>query len=972
MANVKIRSLIVFSFLLSLALGIFTLVNRQSLAIPPSSTLELDSPYIVRDYGDLRYILDRQRTRIVIIEKDTGALVRTLPRAGDKETFTYADDFLVDSQGCVYVKEGGWKGNRIAREAVLRYDPDGKFTDSYISTDYAWLPNEDTSLINKHRIMLLSVEDNILCYGIKKKDTVEIHSLNVKNLKKSKSDGVKIYFFKNAFNLVNDMTIGKDGEIYMLDKAGRLYVLKDSVSGIPELVAEAKDGEYPNWIEGTDGGLLYTDLYCDGVKKLDFASGSSSLIIPECGSATVTPLPFSDLKNPVKKSGRLLWERILLAVALLSLLSFAAFLFFLFLAFMRSEMHVIRRITVYIILIVLAVSATITFKLTEEFSKTMRSQILIQMENMAYSVANTIPAASLDAIHSAKDFDTDSYRALIASMESVIDTRLDINSNVYCDLFKIDEAHGAYACAYLDQAIGTYYPLSESEISEIEQIYKSKKPVNSSKNDTSASYTYASVPVINDAGRVCGVVSVMTENFMLDDKISAMKKSVLLGIVVTMIFIWLLMSEILSYVLSKSRAQMEKSELLARGLEAPKAFPDYSVRLIVFALFASYNMSTTFLPMIIANGAFESLGGGSHTLAAALPISVNLLIIGLMALFCEGTIRRIGMRKTVVIGASLSAFSNLLIFAFPDLYALLFVSLILDGIGVGLTTNALYLLVSQIPDASGRTAGYAAYNAAQISGINFGMLSGAALASNIGRLPVFPIVTLMWLVTALLFCSIWKSLGLSSGKKAEEKSSSSNPARIISFLRRRKVWSSILLLQCPFALMGSFIYYYLPLYADSNSLSEVTVAVLMMIYAAFAIYAGGWLTRQVVTYTGRLCPYVAVTVCASALGLYAFIGNITGLLLAIFLMGLANGFGRSVLQSHFSILKECEEFGIPDSMGVFNFTDFIGQSFGPAVMGAVLLSKNSHKATLLFVIVLAVLTLTHIVANLPKKKAKGE
>jgi hypothetical protein len=100
---------------------------------------------------------------------------------------------------------------------------------------------------------------------------------------------------------------------------------------------------------------------------------------------------------------------------------------------------------------------------------------------------------------------------------------------------------------------------------------------------------------------------------------------------------------------------------------------------------------------------------------------------------------------------------------------------------------------------------------------------------------------------------------------------------------------------------------------------------------------------------------------------YAVLGNFIGLLSAVFILGLANGFGRSVQQAHFSLLEECDKFGVPDAMGIYNFTDFIGQSFGPAVMAAIFLSKNILVSACIFSTVLIVLSVFHATINLSKR-----
>lgn len=956
MESAKSKVFIFVLTVLTLCFGAVSFLNRDRIEFPLKSALEYQEPYIVRDAGNLRYVLDKQRTRIIAVDKQTNVVKCVLPRGyDDADRFYYADDFMVDEKGWVYVKEGAWDGNRISREAVLVYDEEGRYKATYLDIKHS-------TVTNKHKMMLLSVQNGKIVCSFKNSKSVGITRLDLQSGNKVKEE----YAFENAYDFVADMSLDGEENVCLLDKAGQIFVLKKDRGFVR--VYKGNDDEYLNWIEPSGAEkLLCAELYSDRVVELDLQNGEKRSVLDNAGSVTVTPVSFSSMETPKKNGEMMKVEAALLAALAIFLLSALLLVIKIVYSFFRSQIKVIQRISVYVTIVILIVAGTITYKLTGEFSKVMRVQILAQMENMAYSVANTIRPSTLDSIQSAADFASPEYREMIQNMQSIIDPTLDINKNIYCDIFKFDEKRGAYACAYLDQAIGTYFPLTQGEAEEIKQIYETSRSVSSSKDDSSASYTYVSVPVVNDFGRVCGVVSVMTENFMLTDQISDMKKNVLLGIVVTLIFVWLAMGEALSYILSKSQAQMDEEKKIARGEKVEKTFPHYYIRIMVFALFAAYNMTTTFLPMVIAKGAFESLGDAGGNLAAALPISVNLFIIGLMALFCEGFIRRAGCRKIVVIGAVLSALSNLLIFVLPTNYAALFLALIIDGIGVGLTTNSLYLMVSQIPDAKNRTSGYTAYNGAQVSGINFGMLCGAALVSSMGRRLIFPLVSVMWIVTALIFVGFWKTLGLASGKVKEEGKKKADAKRILGFMRHRRVWSYILLVQAPFALMGSFVYYYLPLYSDANGLSEVLVAALMMLYSIFAIYLGNGLTKWVIQKTGPVSPYAAVVLSAAALLAFALTGTFAGLLAAIFLLGLANGFGRSVQQAQFSMLEECESYGVPEAMGIFNFTDFIGQSFGPAVMGAVFLSRSVGASTVVFAIVLALVCAAHVVVNLTKR-----
>lgn len=971
MTNVKKGLRTVVLLVLTISLGLICFFNKSEINFPLSKEISLNSPYIVRDYGPLRYILDNQRTRILVIERESNVVQHILPPSGKQpDNFYYADDFLVDEDGNVYVKEGAWDGNKISREAVLVYDADGCYKATYLDTLY------DKSLVNKHKIMLLSIKNGTIKYAVKEKDRIDIFNFDTN---KNQTEGEKLSIsFENAFNFVNDMAEDSEGNIFAVDKPGNFFILEKNDDnsqknqfGKAKSIYTAAKSEFPNWIEAPSSGkLLFADLYSDSIKELDIATEKTSVVLENSGSVTVTPEAFSKIKNPLTNKRMIQKQFVFILFFLLFVICLIYLLITLIVFFMKRKIHIIKRISVYMVIIVVAVAGVITFRLTNEFAKVMQNQILAQMENMAYSVANTIKPSTLDSIQSAADFASPAYREMISNMENVIDPSLDINRNVYCDIFKYDEEHGAYACAYLDQAIGTYFPLTEGEIEEIKHIYETGSSFRSAKDDTSASYIYVSVPVMNDERKVSGVVSVMMETYMFTGLINEMRRNVLLGILVTVIFVWLLMGEALSYILSKSQDQMELEKQKALGKFEEQSFPHYYIRLMVFALFATYNMTTTFLPMVVTKGALESLGENCSSFIAALPLSINLFAVGLMALFCEGIIRKIGYKKIIIFGSALSGLGNLILFFFSSNYVMLFIALVLDGIGVGLTTNSMYLMVSQIPNPKNRTAGYTAYNAAQTSGINFGMLFGAALAPSFSRNAIFPIVTAMWIVSAVIFVLLWRTLKNDTAveKKSAVSEKDKTIRRTLKFLSHRRVWSYILLVQAPFVLMGSFVYYYLPIYSDTNGLSEVMVAVLMMLYSLFAIYLGNGLTKWVISRTKAASPYMSILLCAVACLIFAIMGNFSGLLIAIFILGLANGFGRSVQQSHFSILPECEKYGITEAMGIFNFTDFIGQSFGPTVMALVFLSKKVMLSTSVFAIILIILSVLHLCINLKKSE----
>ena len=163
MASGKSKFFFTIIFIAAFCSGAVCFLNKDRLEFPVTNSIQLNSPYIVRDHGDLRYILDNQRMRIVVVEKESNVVRCVLPNGSKEEdTFYYADDFMVDEDGNVYVKEGAWDGNRISREAILVYDSNGRYVETCMDMKH-------DRIINKHKFMLLSVGGGKIDKGKNKK-----------------------------------------------------------------------------------------------------------------------------------------------------------------------------------------------------------------------------------------------------------------------------------------------------------------------------------------------------------------------------------------------------------------------------------------------------------------------------------------------------------------------------------------------------------------------------------------------------------------------------------------------------------------------------------------------------------------------------------------------------------------------------------------------------------------------------------
>ncbi|MBQ9626861.1 MAG: hypothetical protein IJR40_06765 [Treponema sp.] len=100
MASAKLKFFVVIAAILALCFGAVSFLNKDRLSMPISKTVAYESPYLARDYGNYRYVLDKQRTRMIVVEKSSNTVKNILPRGSEEgDRFYYADDFLVDEKG---------------------------------------------------------------------------------------------------------------------------------------------------------------------------------------------------------------------------------------------------------------------------------------------------------------------------------------------------------------------------------------------------------------------------------------------------------------------------------------------------------------------------------------------------------------------------------------------------------------------------------------------------------------------------------------------------------------------------------------------------------------------------------------------------------------------------------------------------------------------------------------------------------
>lgn len=581
------------------------------------------------------------------------------------------------------------------------------------------------------------------------------------------------------------------------------------------------------------------------------------------------------------------------------------------------------------IVMVAIVSIMLCSMMLRSFRSSYSDKIREQIKSAAYMVSNQIDGQRLLNMQKGSGFDGADYNNLVMIMERSFTDEIDFYAQMYCNIITLDdEQDQGYAVAYLDQSIGDYFPLYADETDKLKEVYDSKKAVwTDSATEVSGTYMSVKVPIFTADDQVAGAVEVGAETYVIGDTLNAIMMKAIMSVVIILMIVWVISSEVMSFVSSHSFYQKELGE------GNTEALPGHLLRLLIFLIFSAYNIATTFLPVYLMRRT-DIFAKQWKELAGAVPITINIFIIGLMSLVCANLVKRFGLKKIMAAATICSCVGNALMFAMPG-YATIALGLVLDGIGVGLITNAMYIVITYIEDPVNRTWGLTLYNGACLSGINFGMLTGSLLAVSIGQRFVFLVIALSWLSLLFLGRAVLSSLGSllshQSGTEEEKETSTSYP--LGKFVKAKPVWSFITLIQNPYIVFGSFVFYFLPLYCDSHGYNETICSVLIMLYSEIAVLAGPSLTKWLKEHIGSFAMYAALMLNVLALGWFAFQQEIFGIVITLIIMGFSASFGKPVQQDYYLDLDESKRLGEDRAMGIYNFTENIGESLGPIIFG---------------------------------------
>ncbi|MBR4610020.1 MAG: MFS transporter, partial [Erysipelotrichaceae bacterium] len=504
-----------------------------------------------------------------------------------------------------------------------------------------------------------------------------------------------------------------------------------------------------------------------------------------------------------------------------------------------------------IVIVEAVVLVIISVILLQAFRASYLDKIREQLQATAIIVSESIDENDMSGVKQAKDFNSEHYNHLVDRMERALPLSVDFYKTAYCNILKLsDDGSSGYAIAYLDQSIGVYFPLDETEYAEVKEVYETGRSVwNDAVEDVSGTYLSVKVPIYSADNKVVGVAAVGSDTYVVSDMISEMLRNVLFSIIIIMLLLWVMTTEGISFFNIYTRYQENK----ANGAKA--AVPVHLIRLLVFLVFTAFNMASSFLPIYVMKES-EMFAGSGVGILASLPLTINIFIMGLMSLVASNLVRRFGIRK-IFLAACLSSMCGNLILLVPNYFTIV-LGLIMDGIGVGLISNSIYIMLTYLNNEQERNECLNNYNAASLSGINLGMIVGGLLATAIGQRYVFVFVALTWLALAALAVFLARKLESVITTEEEETFTGEDRHKARSFIRNRVILSFFALIQNPYIVFNSFVFYFIPIIAEGLGYNETVISVLLMLYSEVAVIIGSRMSDATDKAFGDYSMYLAL------------------------------------------------------------------------------------------------------------------
>ncbi|MBQ3426170.1 MAG: MFS transporter [Clostridia bacterium] len=772
-------------------------------------------------------------------------------------------------------------------------------------------------------------------------------------------DPKKIYDAgKNAtddyFSIICNITCTKD-TIYCCDIGLRRVFALDISGGEPEIVVQP--GEY-NISEPTEFGenALYTWMNASGGVVSVMASEYS---IEDEDYTYIVAAKTEDGKTiycgttigtaPTRRALNLaVWAAliVLAAIAIYAIIQVVIMMF--------KARSAVGGAQLFIFVTAVLITVLVTSYISRMYNERLINENARTLTNIAELVDREIDKDLLKKIDSPDAYFSDELDTVDGIIRGIVKSNDNNDTNIYTTLYTVhnDIISEIYT---IEHEHGIMYPQAGIYSGSYEESLaeSGESDMFVAEELAEGSYTYTFKPMYDDSGKLVAFAEVGTNFDRFVNENNAMYKRIVLTAAMAVIIAMLMLAELMN----TATAAVLRHHARTSRLQIPAEV----IRPVAFMIFFTANITTAFLP-VYGMSLWTDRVPIPKEIAAALPLSAELVVSAISALVSGSLIKRTGIRSMCAAGAVAYVVGNLLSAFAPNLWVLICANSIC-GIGGGMLIISVNTWIATLSSEEKQNKGFMHYNAAYLAGMNCGTVIGSMIRDMYGIKAAYFMAAISAVVIILF--ALWL-LGRGGTVKTEKKESGS----MRSLLTPRVVRYFALLI-IPYLVCASFLSYYFPVVADRNALSAAELSTAFLLSGVILIYMGPALGEPVVAKLGtRKAMLLASFIYAAALVYPIIEPGVVSCYVVIALFAVADCFGLAAQSVYFISLPEVKAVGESRALAVNSTIESIVTAAGSVIFGAALM-LGERLGIAVICIVFSILLLLYFVFERMASKRGG-
>ena len=606
----------------------------------------------------------------------------------------------------------------------------------------------------------------------------------------------------------------------------------------------------------------------------------------------------------------------------------------------------------FIFVTAVLITVLVTSYISRMYNERLINENARTLTNIAERVDKELDKEQLKKINSPDAYFSDELESVDEVIRGIVksddnnDTNIytslyTVHNNILSEIYTIEHEHGIMypqAGVYSGSYEESLAQSGESDMFVAEELAE-------------GSYTYTYKPMYDDAGKLVAFAEVGTNFDRLVNENNELYKRIVLTAAMAVIIAMLLLAELMNTAMAGSLRHN------ARISRMP--IPPEVIRPVAFMVFFTANITTAFLPVYGMSLWNESVPIPKE-IAAALPISAELVVSAISALVCGSLIKRTGVRAMCTAGAIAYVLGNLLSAFAPNLWVLICANSIC-GIGGGLLIISVNTWIAGLSGEEKQNKGFMHYNAAYLAGMNCGTVIGSMIWDMYGIKAAY-FVAAASAVVIILF-ALWL-LGRGGTVRTEKKERGSMRAMLTP-----RVVRYFVLLAIPYLICASFLSYYFPVVADRNALSAAELSTAFLLSGVILIYMGPALGEPVVAKLGTKKAMLLASFIYAAALVYPIINpSVMSCYVVIALFAIADCFGLAAQSVYFTSLPEVRAVGESRALAVNSTIESIVTAAGSVIFGAALMLGERAGIAVICIVFSALLLLYFIFERMASKK----